>query len=103
MNIILVILDSLRKDCIGTYGQPEWWPVRTPNLDALAEESLVMDRCHSIARDRPHARRRLAPKTKTCRQTISENRADTTRTGCGPPTGGKGFPGRSSPKRMDGP
>jgi arylsulfatase A-like enzyme len=37
LNIILVILDSLRKDHLGAYGN-DW--IKTPNLDALAEESL---------------------------------------------------------------
>ena len=37
MNVILIILDSLRKDHVGAYGNP--W-IKTPNLDALAEESL---------------------------------------------------------------
>ncbi|MGQ9661897.1 MAG: sulfatase [Kiritimatiellia bacterium] len=46
MNIILVVFDSLRKDSIGRYGQPFWGPVRTPNLDALASESLVMTRAY---------------------------------------------------------
>ena len=41
MNAILVILDSLRKDHIGAYGNEE---VRTPNLDALARESLRFTR-----------------------------------------------------------
>ena len=36
-NVVLVILDSLRKDHIGAYGNP--W-IKTPNLDALASESL---------------------------------------------------------------
>jgi len=45
MNIILVVFDSLRKDCVGCYGQPPWGKVHTPRLDELAEESLVMDRC----------------------------------------------------------
>jgi arylsulfatase A-like enzyme len=36
-NVVLVIIDSLRKDHIGAYGNP--W-IRTPNLDALANESL---------------------------------------------------------------
>jgi len=43
MNIVLVVFDSLRKDCVGIYGEPPWGPVRTPNLDALADESLVLD------------------------------------------------------------
>lgn len=44
MNIVLVIFDSLRKDCISTYGSPPWWEVHTPHLDAFAKESLVMTR-----------------------------------------------------------
>ncbi len=44
MNIILVIFDSLRKDCIGVYGCPSWGKVYTPHLDAFARESLVMTR-----------------------------------------------------------
>ncbi len=37
MNVAVVILDSLRKDHIGAYGN-DW--IKTPNLDALAKESL---------------------------------------------------------------
>lgn len=44
MNIILVVFDSLRKDCIGAYGRPPWWQVHTPHLDEFAKESLVIDR-----------------------------------------------------------
>ena len=46
MNIILIVFDSLRKDCIGCYGRPPWWKVRTPNLDRLAAESLLMTRAY---------------------------------------------------------
>jgi arylsulfatase A-like enzyme len=46
MNIVLVVFDSLRKDSIGCYGSPPWGTVRTPHLDALAEESLVMTRAY---------------------------------------------------------
>ncbi len=46
MNVVLVILDSLRKDCVGAYGSPPWGEVKTPHLDALAGESLVMDRAY---------------------------------------------------------
>lgn len=42
MNIILVIFDSLRKDCVGVYGSPPWGKVQTPHFDALAGQSLVM-------------------------------------------------------------
>jgi arylsulfatase A-like enzyme len=43
MNVILIILDSLRKDHVGAYGN-EW--IRTPNLDALGEESLRFTRAY---------------------------------------------------------
>jgi arylsulfatase A-like enzyme len=42
MNIILVVYDSLRKDCVGSHGPAPWGDVKTPNLDALADQSLVM-------------------------------------------------------------
>ncbi len=44
MNIVLVVFDSLRKDCIGCYGEPFWGKVHTPHLDLFARESLKMDR-----------------------------------------------------------
>jgi arylsulfatase A-like enzyme len=37
MNVIVVILDSLRKDHVGVYGNEQ---IKTPNLDSLAKESL---------------------------------------------------------------
>ena len=43
MNVILVILDSLRKDHIGVYGN-DW--IETPNLNALAEDSLRLTRAY---------------------------------------------------------
>src|SRR5919107_606872 len=43
VNVILVILDSLRKDHIGVYGN-DW--IETPNLDALAEDSLRFTRAY---------------------------------------------------------
>jgi arylsulfatase A-like enzyme len=46
VNIVLVIFDSLRKDCLGVHGQPPWGPVHTPHFDALAAESLVMTRAY---------------------------------------------------------
>jgi arylsulfatase A-like enzyme len=46
MNIILVIFDSLRKDCAGAYGSPPWGKVHTPHFDAFAEQSLVMSRAY---------------------------------------------------------
>jgi arylsulfatase A-like enzyme len=43
VNVILVILDSLRKDHIGVYGNDR---IETPNLDALAEDSLRFTRAY---------------------------------------------------------
>jgi arylsulfatase A-like enzyme len=43
MNVILVILDSLRKDHVRAYGNDR---IRTPNLDALASESLHFTRAY---------------------------------------------------------
>jgi len=46
MNIILVIFDSLRKDCMGVYGSPPWGKVYTPHFDSFAKESLVFTRVY---------------------------------------------------------
>jgi arylsulfatase A-like enzyme len=43
MNVILVILDSLRKDRVAAYGNDG---IKTPNLDALASESLRFTRAY---------------------------------------------------------
>ena len=42
-NVVLIILDSLRKDQVGAYGN-DW--IETPNLDALAGESLRFSRAY---------------------------------------------------------
>jgi arylsulfatase A-like enzyme len=41
MNVILIILDSLRKDHVGVYGNDR---IQTPTLDALAKDSLRFTR-----------------------------------------------------------
>lgn len=46
MNIVLVIFDSLRKDCIDVYGAPPWGTVHTPRLNALSRESLTFTRVY---------------------------------------------------------
>jgi arylsulfatase A-like enzyme len=46
LNIILVVFDSLRKDCIGCLDQPPWGKVNTPHIDQFATESLVMTRAY---------------------------------------------------------
>jgi len=40
MNVIVVMLDSLRRDHVGCYGNP--W-INTPNIDALSKDCLVFD------------------------------------------------------------
>lgn len=37
MNVVLIIVDSLRRDHVGAYGN-KW--IHTPNLDALSQESM---------------------------------------------------------------
>ena len=39
-NIVFIMLDSLRRDHLGCYGNTV---VRTPNLDRFAGENLVYD------------------------------------------------------------
>jgi arylsulfatase A-like enzyme len=46
VNIILVIFDTLRKDCFGAYGSPPWGKVHTPHFDAFARESLLLTRAY---------------------------------------------------------
>ncbi len=38
MNLVVIIIDTLRKDYIGCYGN-DW--IRTPSIDALARESVL--------------------------------------------------------------
>jgi arylsulfatase A-like enzyme len=42
-NVILIVSDSLRRDHLGCYGN-NW--IHTPNLDRLAESSLVFDHAY---------------------------------------------------------
>lgn len=55
-NVVLVISDSLRKDHVGAYGN-DW--IQTPNMDALAKESLRFTRAHPDAIPSIPARRSL--------------------------------------------
>ena len=59
MNVVLVVFDTLRKDCVGAYGTPGWWPVATPNLDAFAAESLAFTRAYPESLPTLPARRAL--------------------------------------------
>ncbi|MBC7236188.1 MAG: sulfatase-like hydrolase/transferase [Chloroflexi bacterium] len=55
MNVIVIMNDSLRRDHIAAYGVPAPWDrpghegepfIETPNLDRLAAESAIFDRCY---------------------------------------------------------
>ncbi len=41
MNVIMIVNDTFRRDCLGCYGGTE---VDTPYLDAFARESVIFDR-----------------------------------------------------------
>ncbi len=43
MNVILIILDTLRKDHVGIYGN-KW--IKTPNMDRLAKDSIIFDNAY---------------------------------------------------------
>ncbi len=44
-NVILVMLDTARADCLGCYGSTE---CPTPRFDALARESALFEQCVSL-------------------------------------------------------
>lgn len=46
MNVILLIFDSLRKDCVNILGSPSWGKVETPNLDKFAGQSTIFPECY---------------------------------------------------------
>ncbi len=46
MNVIAIVIDTLRYDYIGANGN-DW--IQTPNLDRLAEDSWCFDRCFAAA------------------------------------------------------
>ena len=43
-NIILIMTDQLRADCLGYMGHPD---VKTPYLDSLAAQGVVFDHTYS--------------------------------------------------------
>ena len=43
MNIVLVVIDTLRQDHVGAYGN-DW--IRTPHLDAFAAEAVMCTHCY---------------------------------------------------------
>jgi arylsulfatase A-like enzyme len=61
-NVVLVIVDSVRRDHVGAYGNG--W-IRTPNLDALAKESLRFSRPYPESIPTLCARRAIHTGTRT--------------------------------------
>ena len=61
-NAILVIVDTLRRDHVGAYGNDR---IKTPNLDALAEESLRFTRAYPESIPTLPARRAIHTGKKT--------------------------------------
>jgi arylsulfatase A-like enzyme len=55
-NVILVIIDSLRRDHVGAYGNP--W-IHTPTLDAIAAESFLFTHAQPEAMPTLPARRAI--------------------------------------------
>ena len=45
-NVIIVLIDAMRADVLGTYGNPR---DITPTLDSIAAESVTFDRVISAA------------------------------------------------------
>jgi arylsulfatase A-like enzyme len=45
-NVLLYVIDSLRADHLSSYGYSR---NTTPNLDALADEGVLYENCHSVA------------------------------------------------------
>jgi arylsulfatase A-like enzyme len=56
VNVILIILDTVRADYLGCYGNP--W-IRTPNMDRLAADSFVFDEAYAEGCPTLQARRAL--------------------------------------------
>ena len=46
-NVLWIYCDELRADALGCYAQPGGLRPQTPNIDALAAESIVYDRSYT--------------------------------------------------------
>lgn len=43
MNVVLIVIDTLRQDHLGCYGN-KW--VETPSIDSLAKESVLFNHAY---------------------------------------------------------
>ncbi len=62
MNLVIIVLDSLRQDHVGCYGNDQ---IHTPNIDRLAAESAVFTRCWSESLPTIPARRAMHTGART--------------------------------------
>src|SRR5205807_3518280 len=48
-NVLLIISDTLRRDCVSVYGEPGWFgrPIDTPHLERFSQRATVFDRAYS--------------------------------------------------------
>jgi arylsulfatase A-like enzyme len=46
MKLIYIMSDSMRRDHISAYGNPPWFPIRTPNFQRFADGAAVFDRAY---------------------------------------------------------
>jgi hypothetical protein len=56
LNVLVLIIDSLRPDHVGAYGSPQ---IQTPNVDALANRGLRFNRAFPEAMVTVPARRSI--------------------------------------------
>jgi len=62
MNVVVVILDSLRKDHVGAYGN-RW--IQTPNIDSLAKDSLRFTQAYPESAPTINGRRAIHTGTRS--------------------------------------
>src|SRR5207302_10337035 len=48
-NVLLIISDTLRRDCVSVYGEPGWFgrPIDTPHLERFSQRATGFDRAYS--------------------------------------------------------
>jgi arylsulfatase A-like enzyme len=47
MNIVFIVIDTLRYDAIRAHGEQDW--IETPNMDRLAARSIIFDRAYAAS------------------------------------------------------
>ncbi len=63
LNVVIVLIDTLRADHLGIYGHPH---PTSPNIDALAAEAVVFDDCSAAAPWTPPSTASLLTGTPAC-------------------------------------